>query len=325
VCCVLLLLIVRAEGQDNLLACQLFHLSQQTLVGFFYFTLFFSLIFRVVLVRFSDRGLVVRGRPEIKLFHQLYWTIFWAFIAIGLTMFPLSQLARGSYDSSTLGRVCLLRTLQPDKVAVKGRVANLAIPCLYEFFNQYYSYKVRQYLTGLCPRGRMACIGHYRRNLITLKDTSRYITYWTMFSFVHSALLIVPMTSKTSYMTPEMVFWTTSLLSFAFINIFHGIILPLSMTVPWRKEGGHDEERPFYTRRPSRLEPRRYVEGDVSPPAVPPPSPPAPGPGCGEFVTGLLVWREEDTMPGVEEVCSVSRYCSKEKGKREEYFKKCLS
>jgi hypothetical protein len=130
---------------------------------------------------------------------------------------------------------------------------------------------------------------------------------------------------ETSFTTPEMVFWTTNLLTFAFINIFHGVILPLSMTVPWREESGQDETRPFYTRWPSRLEPRRCVEGDISLPAVPPPSPPGPGPACGGFVAGLLVWREDETMPGVEEVCRITRYCSSEKGRREEYFKKCLA
>jgi hypothetical protein len=299
---VLLLLTVQAEGDDRLLACKLLHISHHTITSLFLNTLFFSFLFRVVLIRFAERGLVVRGRLNLKLFDQLYWTIFWAFFVIGINMFPLSRLARGSYDSSTLGRVCLLRTLQPDEEAVKGRISALVFPCIAEFFNQYLSHKVRQYLTGLCPGGRMACIGHYRRNLIMLGDTSRYITYWTVFAFIDGTLLFIPMIIENTYTTPDMMFWTTNLLTFAFLDVFHGVILPLSMTVPWREEGGQDKERPFYTRQPSRLEPRRSVEGDGRLPAAPPPSPPDPGTSGGVFMTRLRVGTEMDTMTKVEEV-----------------------
>ena len=40
-------------------------------------TFLFSFIWRVVLIRYADRGLVLDGRPNTQLLKQLYWILPW--------------------------------------------------------------------------------------------------------------------------------------------------------------------------------------------------------------------------------------------------------
>ena len=45
----------------------------------------------MILVRFADRGLVVKGKPDLLLFQQLYWIVFGAFFILGILSYPLTQ------------------------------------------------------------------------------------------------------------------------------------------------------------------------------------------------------------------------------------------
>ena len=45
----------------------------------------------MILVRFADRGLVVKGKPDLILFQQLYWIVFGAFFILGILSYPLTQ------------------------------------------------------------------------------------------------------------------------------------------------------------------------------------------------------------------------------------------
>ena len=105
-------------------------------------THFFNFFFRVVLIRFADRGLVVKGKPELTLFHQLYWTIFFAFFCMGIFNYPISKIVTGTFPESFLGSVCLLRSIEREEDNMTSRLAMLAYMCITEFFNQYYSWKV---------------------------------------------------------------------------------------------------------------------------------------------------------------------------------------
>ena len=71
---------------------------------------------RVFLICFAERGLVAQGRPNLRLFHQLYWILFSAFITIGIVTFPIMKFLRGNFAETTYGKICLLIPLQPDGV-----------------------------------------------------------------------------------------------------------------------------------------------------------------------------------------------------------------
>ena len=131
------------EAEDQrLLWCELLLVVRQVVVNVYINTLFFNFFFRVILIRFPDRGLVVEGRPELTLFHQLYWTIFGAFFCMSIFSYPISKIVMGTFSESILGSVCLLRGIERDEDNMRSRLAMLAYICMTEFYNQYFSWKV---------------------------------------------------------------------------------------------------------------------------------------------------------------------------------------
>ena len=49
------------------------------------------------------------GRPDLRLFHQLYWIIVSAELLVMYIVFPGAQIIQGTFPSETVpGRVCLL-------------------------------------------------------------------------------------------------------------------------------------------------------------------------------------------------------------------------
>ena len=83
------------DHHDRLFGCQVIQICQSILLSAYFFTFFFSSVFRMILIRFSDRGLVVSGRPILVLFNQLYWTVFGAFFCLGISLFTILPIFRG--------------------------------------------------------------------------------------------------------------------------------------------------------------------------------------------------------------------------------------
>ena len=110
--------------------------------------MFFNFLFRVILVRFADRGLVANGKPNLALF----------------------------------------------------------------------------------------CIGKFRRNLINLEDNSIYITCWALYACMDRLLLLLAMTTNSPLFAPQHFFFLYNLVSFLFIDILHGIVIPLRMDLSWNRE-----------------------------------------------------------------------------------------
>ena len=59
------------DPDQRLMLCQLLQLLRQVVANVYAVTLFFNFFFRVILIRFSDRGLVVDGKPDLALFNQV--------------------------------------------------------------------------------------------------------------------------------------------------------------------------------------------------------------------------------------------------------------
>ena len=146
-------------------------------------------------------------------------------------------------------RVCLLLPVEASSQAtVRNYLVQTSITLLFTIYTLLISHKVRAYVAGICPNGRMAAIGLYRRNLISFEENSRYIFFW-------SVSLLVQLTAQV--MTPIIFPGTSSLIMFwishgnglSFIWFFHGIILPLTMEVPW-KSRRHEKKPAFYVRPP---------------------------------------------------------------------------
>ena len=67
-------------------------------------------------------------------------------------------------------------------------------------------------------------------------------------------MLALPKTYTIPALTPIAMFWVHKLLYFFFIDVFHGIIIPLNMEIPW--DITPPEVGEFYVRKP-KITPRR--------------------------------------------------------------------
>ena len=85
---------------------------------------------------------------------------------------------------------------------------------------------------------------------MTLDQNIRFLDYWTLYTLIR-VLFLVPRLS------PSTRFWLQNLLYFGFIDIFHGLVVPLTMSLP--HEDKLQEELPYFYVRPPNMEPRRPV------------------------------------------------------------------
>ena len=128
-----------------MLWCKILLISRHAIVSFYSLTIFFNFLFRAILILFSDRGLVVRGRPELTLFRQLYWTVFWAFFCSVFIRYVYtdSQISVAPFTRSFVGNVCLQRSLPATADILKGRLSSIAFTSINAFFHGYLSWRVR--------------------------------------------------------------------------------------------------------------------------------------------------------------------------------------
>ena len=98
--------------------------------------------------------------------------------------------------------------------------------------------------------------------LTTIPFLSRYLITWNMFNLVVSTLLVLPNMSDELALSPKTVFWLHKLIHFLFVDVFHGIVIPMRMEVPW--DSPRVDPARFYVR-PPKMEPRRQREKEPSP------------------------------------------------------------
>ena len=123
-----------------------------------------------------DRGLVIDGRYNLALFAKLFWLVVAAFLTVQLTLWPIGLLLRGKYilPEGTKGRTCLMEEPQGSDISPDGHkqiLINNSFPTLIIVWITWQRFSTKRFMSGLCPRGRMACVGKYRRNILTLQGT----------------------------------------------------------------------------------------------------------------------------------------------------------
>ena len=124
--------------------CQLLAFSRNIVVATYYNTFFFCFIWRVVLIRYSDRGLVLNGRPNTQLLNKLHWVTFTSFVSINILHFPIQKVISGTFEETISGKVCLLETFTlVNEVSRKTFMGAQMFPFIVNLFNIYWSYKVR--------------------------------------------------------------------------------------------------------------------------------------------------------------------------------------
>ena len=225
---------VSTDDIDRLLWCQNLYVAHFTLIVTFSNTAVFSHTFRSVLVRFADRGLVLQGRHNLKLFSQLFWLILVPYCFIGLMMAPLMSIANGRFAQKFVAKICILPPgfkgdfkREPQQI-MQQAVVPMVVPLLNLAYCQYLTYKVRKYFRATCPNQKMFSFGMYRRNFITFEENVNYIQihvfYWMVFNLV--------LTGSQFSLTPEKMSWLQNSLNFFYFDIFHGLFLPTKMTIP---------------------------------------------------------------------------------------------
>ena len=106
----------------------------------------------------------------------------------------------------------------------------------------------------MCPDGKMSSIGKYRRNLATFEDTAQYIQIF-FFYFAIQRGLVLSLFQILS-LKPETNLLISNVSDLLYINIYHGIVLPLIMKIP-QSTSIKNPSSDFIVNTPRVLEPRR--------------------------------------------------------------------
>ena len=244
------------DPEDRLYGCLVIQICQTIIIACYFWTFFFSLLFRMALIRFSERGLVERGKPNLLLFHQLYWTVFGAFTFMIISISTIMPLLQGTFSKIPHNQMCMLRPVEDmeSESNITKNILIFVLPLICTIYQQLITYKVRKHVSGLCPNDRMGTVGKYRRNLIDFEDNSRYITYWMVYSSILTTGIQLAISAPG--ISPVTIFRIAHGNSLAFVWFFHGLVLPLSMEIPWKSRGPR-KASPFYVRKPALL-PRMY-------------------------------------------------------------------
>jgi hypothetical protein len=222
-------------------------------------SLFFSFLFRTFLILHSDRGLVNKAGPNLRLFHQLFWTVLTTFILVILVIFPTSHQLKGIYPEGTRrGKMCLMLDFPEDydfvHEGLKLRMFNIILPLLGMVAVTLLNMRVKRFLSGHCPRKRMSCIGVYRRNVITYSQTTPLVLCGCISIFLDALLVFLVELNSQSW-SKQRIFWLWNIkgLTMDFVTL----MLPIVMFVTPLEEIVNSSPVEFYVRKPVSLEPRR--------------------------------------------------------------------
>ena len=116
----------------------------------------------------------------------------------------------------------------------------------------------------------MSWIGNYRRNFITFKENFIYLFTWWLCSVY---ILILTLFCVRLNVTPKTVFWLFNSFQLVFIDIFHGLVIPWRMKIPWRRPQQKKRPTQFYVLKPPELRIGRFDKMATQRPAPTPPPP----------------------------------------------------
>ena len=214
------------------------HPSQARLTTVFVYNnaMLHAIIFRAFFILLPDYGLVKDGRPDLRLVHQLYWLALTSFVLVSHSILPLSFLIKGIFPEGTgPGRVCLIGlAMEQNQETAKFTIMQFMDPLLVAIANSYACWRVRRFLRGHCPRGRMSCIGDYRRNVITLKETSNLLHILCFSALIDSVMMAVfPDLDK--ILEGKVLFWIWNIKGILF-NEGLFLTIPLFLDIPLETE-----------------------------------------------------------------------------------------
>ena len=234
----------------------------------------FSLIFRMVLVLHAHKGLVRGGRPDLKLFRQLFWVITctWTASPLACTMY-VKYFANGTFPSGLKsGKLCLLLPLDisgDGEQNLHDSIQNTFQHALILFFSPsigfiwlfYFKWRVTRFMKGICPSGKMSCVGVYRRNVISFNQTFKCAVFWSCFSPILSLVLQTVLSVGEGNISRNTAFWIWNMNGFACDFLLS--LLPFVLKIP-PKQRSFVKPSEFFVIYPQKIEPRRFTHISVS-------------------------------------------------------------
>ena len=125
-------------------------------------------------------------------------------------------------------------------------------------FSLYTKFKTIQYLRGICPQQKMSSIGKFRRNFTTFEQTMQFIHIYFFYGVVRGISLCL---FQAFSFEPQTNFLLANILDYLYMDVYHGIFLPLIMKIPPTLSTNRQRHPTgFFVRRPTFLEPRRPVQ-----------------------------------------------------------------
>jgi hypothetical protein len=219
---------------------------------------FFSFLFRSLVVLHAEKGLIVKGRPDLKLLNQLFWLImgsYTVFVLFIVFNYYRTIILTKTYVSSNIMAICLVVDGKEDgDLEAPFRAIGPAFR-LVQFCVMVWIYSmVNGFLKGLCPDQKMSCIGKYRRNILSLKETF-WLSQIIMTSGILEDILQALFTYLEVYFSKESIFviWNiTNFISKEGLFLF----IPIIISKP-NKEIKSNKETSFYVRPQTVFVPRK--------------------------------------------------------------------
>ena len=217
-------------------ACATLILARNLVAQVYIICLVFSFIFRSLIIFYADRGLVTQGEPNLGLLRKLFWLVVVAFLFVGHTIFPLNAIVLGTFPRDGIeGRICLLRGTFPDQEEkVEGvrerRLVAVSFYCLDLFVLVYFSSRVNKFLRGLCPNGRMSCIGNYKRNVLDFAQTFYLVLVGVVFS-IFKIVTILVIEDNSFHLPKKTTFWIWNVVEMVCNEGFYFFTIPFLIVV----------------------------------------------------------------------------------------------
>ena len=175
------------------------------------------------------------------------------------SVWPLAHIIRGKYllQDSFRGKACLLGFLPAAPFAPEGhklRLMNYAFPIIIIVSMACQRWRVKYFLKLHCPKGSMACLGPYQRNVVTFDQTFAWLlckASSTMIMAISSAIS-VNFGGKVQFL----IWNITAFFVYEGFYLVLPFVLGHFMPQPARDQFSN-MAKVFYVRKPLVLEPRR--------------------------------------------------------------------
>ena len=163
------------------------HLTTNLMVGvFFCQIMFYSFLWRSFLI-LHGHGFIRNGQLNLKLFKQLFWLTTVSHLLLAVNTQQAMYLKGTFPQDSYRGKVCLL---YPIKNGPKGQKPNKRyglffiwgfVAIAYVF---YLSSRCHRLMKAMCPGKKMSCIGRYKRNVLSYRETCAWSIAWSFNSML---------------------------------------------------------------------------------------------------------------------------------------------